>query len=307
MLVVAIVEWPRVSRTWCNSTPLAKLLPAVCRSQCEEAARSLSPSPAPAAGLAGSALLLDELASRELSPQMHHQLATAFKCQKPNPYLYEEAQKGRVLTKLEQAWADQYLLDAPRYRAYEHHLRAAALGGVRQAAAEYASAFEDAGFYERAEKLEGEVDPRRMAELAPTRPQRHTWLRAAVEQGSRQALNDLAQEGDLWALEQLARQGDVDALRTLAEEAAGSGDALRAWAYQNFALNLGADFTQSDLRAYHSEGQRSGEFYDSDFGGPLHVDGWEAIDLPTIDAAGQSMAIDMAQRFAAGASLLESN
>ena len=270
-----------------------------------EGKEAAPPTPSPAAVLAASALLLDELGSRQLSPEMHHRLATAFRSQKPNAYLYEEAQKGRVLTKVEQAWVDQYLLDAPRYRAYKYHLRAAALGGVRQAAAEYAWAFEDAGFYERAALLDGEVDAHRMAELAPTRPQRHTWLRAAVEQGSRKALDDLAQEGDLWALEQLARQGDVDALRTLAEEAAGSGDALRAWAYQKFALTFGADFTQSDLRAYHSEGQRAGEFYDSDFGGPVHVDGWEAIELPKIDAAGQSRAIELAQRFAKGGSLFD--
>lgn len=104
--------------------------------------------------------------------------------------------KGRVLTRVEQTWADQYLLEAPKYRAYEHHLRLAALGGVRQAAAEYASAFEDASFYDRAEGLKGEVDPRRMAELAPTEQRRHKWLRIAVEQGSRQALDDLAHEGD---------------------------------------------------------------------------------------------------------------
>lgn len=263
------------------------------------------PPPSPAANLSRSPLLLDDLASRELHPRVHHQIACAFRCQKPNPYLYEESMKGRVLTRVEQTWADQYLLEAPKYRAYEHHLRLAALGGVRQAAAEYASAFEDASFYDRAEGLNGEVDPRRMAELAPTEQRRHKWLRIAVEQGSRQALDDLAHEGDAWALEKLAREGDVDALRALAEEAAGKGAALRAWAYQNFAARLGVDLTKSDYHAYHSEGEHAGDFYDSDFGGPMHVDGSPAVELPTLDAAGQVLASDMAQRFAEGASLAD--
>ena len=208
-----------------------------------------------------------------------------------------------MLTKVEQAWVEQYVLDAPKYRAYQHHLRCAALGGVRQAAAEYASAFEDASFYERAEGLDGEVDPRRMAELASTDEQRHKWLRTAAEQGSLQALDDLAHGGDTWALEQLAREGNVDALRTLAEDAVRNGDGLRAWAYQNFAATLGSDLTDSDYRAYHSEAEHAGDFYDSDFGGAMHVDRSPAVDLPPIDAAGQSLASDMAQRFAEGASL----
>ena len=44
-------------------------------------------APSPAAHLARSPLLLDELASRELGPKVHHHLAGAFRCQKPNPYL----------------------------------------------------------------------------------------------------------------------------------------------------------------------------------------------------------------------------
>lgn len=264
-----------------------------------------APSPSPAARLAASALLLDELASREMSPQIHHQLAGAFRCRKPNPYLYEESLKGRVLTKQEQAWVDQYLAEAPQHRAFEHHLRQAALGGVRQAAAEYAAAFEDATFYERAKHLDGEVDARTMAELAPTAEQRHAWLRSAAEQGSHQALDDLAHAGDSWALERLAREGDVEALRTLAEEAVESGDGLRAWAYQNFAATLGVDLTQSDYRAYHSEGEHAGEFYDSDFGGPMHVDGSPAVDLPELDEDGHSRAREMALRFSGGASLAD--
>lgn len=262
-----------------------------------------APAPSPLATFACSPLLLDDLASRQLSPSRHYQIACAFRCQKPNSYLYEESMRGRVLNKLERSWADQYLLEAPKYRAYEHHLRLAALGGVRQAAAEYASAFEDTSFYERAEGLEGEIDPRRMAELATTEERRHKWLRTAAEQGSRQALDDLAYAGDAWALEQLGREGDVDALRTLAEEAVAKGEALRAWAYQSFAATLGVDLTQSDYHAYHSEGEHAGEFYDSDFGGPMHVDGSPAVELPALDAAGRALAGDMAQRFAEGASL----
>jgi hypothetical protein len=207
------------------------------------------------------------------------------------------------LTTHEQAWVNQYLIEAPQYRAFEHHLRQAALGGVRQAAAEFAAEFDDATFYERAKRLDGEVDARTMAELAPTVEQRHDWLRAAADQGSHQALDDLAHVGDNWALERLAREGDVEALRTLAEDAVDSGDGLRAWAYQNFAATLGVDLTQSDYRAYHSEGEHAGEFYDSDFGGPMHVDGSPAVELPVLDGDGHSRAREMALRFAGGASL----
>lgn len=262
-----------------------------------------APSPPPAARLAASALLLDELASREMSPQIHHQLASAFRCRKPNPYLYEESLKGRALTKQEQAWVDQYLAEAPQYRAFEHHLRYAALGGVRQAAADYAAEFEDTTFYERAQRLEGEVDARIMANLAPTAEQRHEWLRAAADQGSHQALDDLAHAGDARAMERLAREGDVDALRALAEQAVETGDALRAWAYQNFAATLGVDLTESTYRALHSEDEHAGEVYDSDFGGPMHVDGSPAVELPNLDDDGHARARDMAMRFADGASL----
>lgn len=262
-----------------------------------------APSPAPAARLAASVLLLHELASRDMSPHVHHQLAGAFRCRKPNPYLYEESLKGRVLTKQEQDWVDQYLVDAPQYRAYEHHLRRAALGGVRPAAAEYAGEFEDTTFYERAQQMEGDVDARIMANLAPTAEQRHQWLRAAADQGSYQALDDLAHAGDAWAMERLAREGDIDALRALAEQAVAAGDALRAWAYQNFASTLGVDLTESTYRALHSEGEHAGEVYDSDFGGPMHVDGLPAVELPNLDDDGHARARDMAMRFAGGASL----
>lgn len=260
-------------------------------------------SPSPAARLAGSALLLDELASREMSPQVHHQLATAFRCRKPNPYLYEESLKGRALTKQEQAWVDQYLAEAPQYRAFEHHLRHAALGGVRRAAAEYAAEFDDVTFYERAKRLDGDVDARTMAELAPTVEQRHAWLRSAADQGSRQALDDLAHAGDSWALERLAREGDVEALRALAEGAVERGDVLRAWAYQNFAATLGVDLTESDYRALHSDGAHAGEYYDSDFGGPVHVDGSPGVELPNLNDDEHSRAREMALRFASGSNL----
>lgn len=39
------------------------------------------------------------------------------------------------------------------------------------------------------------------------------------------------------------------------------------------------------MQAYHDGGQQEGEFYESDFGGPLYVDGVEALRLPSLDFA----------------------
>ena len=45
------------------------------------------------------------------------------------------------------------------------------------------------------------------------------------------------------------------------------------------------DLTRSTMAAYHDGGERNGQFYDSDFGGPLYADGDEGLELPELSRA----------------------
>ena len=110
-------------------------------------------------------------------------------------------------------------------------------------------------------------------------------MRAADEQGSDSALQQLVRQGEVWALARLAEQGDMDALRDVAERALERGEVMQAWTWQHLALPHGCDLTTSTMQAYHDGGQQEGEFYDSDLGGPLYVDGVEALRLPSLDFA----------------------
>ena len=142
--------------------------------------------------------------------------------------------------------------------------------------------FESQEFFELAERLSGGVDAERMAQIATTPEAQPAWLRQAAEQGSQSALRRLAGAGARWAQERLAEQGDLGALRMVATGALDEGDALRAWTGQYLALRHGMDLTKSTMNSYHDGGMRDGEFYDSDFGGPLYVAGDEALPLPAM-------------------------
>ena len=153
------------------------------------------PQPARIAGpdshpFLSSPLLLDSLEqmAEGADGQVHHVLATLYRCKRPNPYLHEESLKGRPLTRIEQVWVDEYLLAEPRFRKYEAHLKAAALAGVRPAAVEYAAVFDTREFFELAERMTGDVDADRMAQIAATPDSRAAWLRTAAEGGSESAL-----------------------------------------------------------------------------------------------------------------------
>lgn len=256
-------------------------------------------------GISASAMLLDDLAGKKLDPQLHYLLAQALRCPKPNSYLHEESLKGRVLTVIERRWVEQYLRDVPRYEAYEHHLRRAAVGGFREAAAAYAEAFDRPDYFELAQRQTGEVDPMRMAALAPTSEERNPWLRMAAENGNDEAITWLASEGDLWAMEGLARDGDEFELRELARHLAEEDDGLRAWALQYFALSRGTDLSRDDYHAYHSEGAAAGHLYDDDVGGPMFVGGEDAVAFPEIDEHTRQRARWLAKAYAEGVSLFD--
>ena len=160
--------------------------------------------------------------------EVHHLLATLYRCRRPNPYLHQTSLKGRPLPRTEQVWVDEYLLAEPRFRKYEAHLKAAALGGVRPAAVEYAAVFDSPEFFALAERMAGDVDADRMAQIAATPDAPAAWLRTAAEGGSKSALRQLARGGEVWAQERLAKQGDIGALRDVAKRAVGHSDLMKA-------------------------------------------------------------------------------
>lgn len=226
----------------------------------------------------------------------HFVLAALHRCKKPNSYLHDEARKGRALNVIEQRWADAYPAEKARFDRYTHHLRCAATLGSRQAALESAVVFDDPGFYRLAEQGSGPIDAWGMINAAPSEQDRRLWLRIAAEQGSWQALEELAWSGDPWALRQMAEGGDLDAMRTLAEKALKGNDPEQAWLWQHLALLLDEDLTRSTLRAYHDGGLYADQLYDDDCGGPLYVDGDEGLDLPPLDPQADQRAREQAAR-----------
>ena len=233
-----------------------------------------------------SSLLLDglEQAAARDNAGAHFAIAALYRCRRPNGYLYEESLKGRVLNKTEQDWADAYLVNKPKFEKYAHHLRQAATGGVRQAAAEFADVFDDPKFFALAEQGTGPVDTRQMVKLADAMndaASRRRWLRAAGDEGDMSAVRALAWDGDQLALRELAESGDIDAIRELAEQAIDTNP-VEAWMWQQLAELLGTDLTESTMRAYHDGGDQSGELYDDDVGGALYADGNEGLELPPL-------------------------
>ena len=238
---------------------------------------------------------LDEAAARS-NADAHLAIAALYRCDLPSSYLYEESLAGRTLNKIEQGWVDAYLQNKPRFEKYKHHLRQAAIGGVRQAAAEFAEVFDDEAFYAIANDGTGPVDARLMVKVATAlndRKATRKWLRIAGEQGSRAALQTLGNNGDAWALRKLAESGDIDTIRKLAKMAVGT-DLREAWIWQHLAESLGTDLTKSTMGAYHDGGPQSGEPYDDDVGGPITFGGDEGLALKPLDAVDDREARELA-------------
>jgi hypothetical protein len=83
---------------------------------------------------------LSERATDE-DPTSHLALAALLRCRRPNSHLHDEALRGRILNRTEEAMRAEYLQHVPQFEAYEHHLRAAAKAGVALAAIEGALVF----------------------------------------------------------------------------------------------------------------------------------------------------------------------
>lgn len=225
-------------------------------------------------------------------PEVHFILAALHRCKRPNGYLYDEARKGRTLNSLERSWVEAYPAEKERFDRYAKHLHYAASHGIRQAALEYAEAFNDSRFYQLAEQGTGDVDVWGMIKAAPTEQDRQHWLRVAAEQGYWRALEELAYgyeyergESSTWALRQMAEAGDLQAMRELAQLALDSNDLQQAWLWQHLALLLNEDLTHSTMRAYHDGGLYAGQDYDDDCGGPMYFDGNIGLHLPALDPA----------------------
>lgn len=245
-----------------------------------------------------SSLLMDSLerAATRNNAEAHFAIAALYRCERPNSYLYEESLKGRILNKAEQDWVDAYVQNKPRFEKYGHHLRHAAIGGVRQAAVEFAEVFDDAEFYALAERGTGPINARQMVKVAASLnndESRRRWLRIAGEEGSVAALKTLAQNGDMWALRKLAEFGDIDAIRELAETASKT-DLGEAWKWQYLAKMLGTDLTESTMRAYHDGGSQDGQEYDDDFGGAVYVDGDGGLELAPLNPVQDRIAQELA-------------
>lgn len=237
-------------------------------------------------------IALLEQAADSGRPEVHFILAALHRCKHPNSYLYDEARKGRTLNSLERSWVEAYPAEKERFDRYAKHLHYAATHGIRQAALEYAEAFNDSRFYQLAEQGTGDVDVWGMIKAAPTEQDRQHWLRVAAEQGSWRALEELAHgyeyesgESSTWALRQMAEAGDLQAMRELAQLALDSKDLQQAWLWQHLALLLNEDLTRSTMRAYHEGGLYAGQDYDDDCGGPMYFDGNIGLHLPALDPA----------------------
>lgn len=201
----------------------------------------------------------------------HYRLAKILQCKVPPDYLYQESLRGRVLNAQEQRWADGYVELKGQHERFVKHLRAAADGGVRIAAMLYAIVADDPSYKEMADRMQGV-------------PEEQHWHTRSMKQADSASsnLDERAESGDLDAAAQLAAQGDENWLRYLAEEALEAGRFVDLWAWQLVALHHGMDLTRSNMHAYHDGGLNDGEFYDSDFGGPMYVDGDEGVELPEI-------------------------
>lgn len=248
-------------------------------------------------------IALLEQAADSGRPEVHFILAALHRCKRPNSYLYDEARKGRTLNSVERSWVEAYPTEKERFDRYAKHLHYAATHGIRQAALEYAEAFNDPHFYQLAEQGTGNVDVWGMVKAAPTEQDREHWLRVAAEQGSWRALEELAYgyeyeggENSTWALRQMAEAGDLQAMRELAQLALDSKDLQQAWLWQHLALLLNEDLTRSTMRAYHEGGLYAGQHYDDDCGGPMYFDGNIGLHLPALDPTTDLRVREQAER-----------
>ncbi|TAH13946.1 MAG: hypothetical protein EAZ11_01055 [Curvibacter sp.] len=258
-----------------------------------------------------SKLLISDLEERANNGDLlsHYRLAKLLVCKVPTDYLYQESLRGRILNATEQRMVENYLALSAQHTRYLKHLLAAADGGIRAATLDYSTVSGNVEYRLRAEQMDGDVDPRLMAASASDWVTRREWLWRLVDLGDTSALEKLAAEGDQDAAHELTTQevakavaGDISFLRGFAEEALRDGDVVASWKWQFVALSHGLDLTESTLHAFHDGGPQDGDFYDSDFGGSMYVNGDEGLEMPEISEEQLKVARGMAEQLLAEAS-----
>lgn len=183
-------------------------------------------------------------------------------------YWFEQEQKGRVLAGVEKEWAAGYQRETEIRQKVREHLDRAANLGQPDALLLLAQHYRDPRFFGLNRPLV-HADPMAVASLAH-------------DMGFPQA-------AQVW-MEMAAESGDITAMRTLVKHIQ-QGDPLKCWTWYHLALMHGKDLTQSDYRAIHEDGSA----YEDDVGGPMYLDGEDAIDLPGADEATQLSAQKLAQ------------
>jgi hypothetical protein len=260
------------------------------------------PPSRPGAALLASPLLLSSLETMAGGglAKAHYMLACLYRCGRPNSYLYEESLKGRQLNSAEMAFVAQYHVALPRFERFYLHLTEAARLGVRAAAVELVTDLPSADAHALLAGCSDLADPPEVVNVAPTADSRRRRVRAAADRGDLNALHVLASSGDVPSLERLAAVGDERTLYELAHDAFERGDKLAVWTWHHLALLYHYDMRKSTMMVYHADGDREGQFYDSDFGGAVYADGDEGLELPEADEALQRAAADAAAaRYAA--------
>ncbi len=226
------------------------------------------------------ASLLERAASGDKNS--HLWLAALLRCQKPNSYLHEEAERGRLLNTTEQGMRDRYLRDRPAFDLYQNHLRAAAESGIALAAIECALVFGEDQWLANADYQDNPELLLSAAENCGDDAQATSFLLRGSELGHEQALEHLAAQEHPAGLEHMAKLGDRDALVKMATHALEEHNPHQAWMWQIVAQGYGLDLQDDSANAYHSEGPHANELYDEDLGGPLHVIELETVELPPI-------------------------
>lgn len=253
--------------------------------------------------LRASSVLRASLSERALAedPTSHLALAALLRCRRPNSYLHDEALRGRILNRTEEAMRAEYLRHVPQFAAYEHHLRAAAKAGVALAAVECALVFGEEHWLAGADFQNNPELLLAAAEVVRDDSQATDYLLRGSELGHQLALEHLAARGHLVGIEHTATQGNRDSLVIMAKRALDEGEVAEAWKWQAVAEEYGIDLRDAEARAYHSEGQHAGEAYDDDVGGPAYVLDHDTVDLPQASPEVLVRAREQAAEIVAGA------
>ncbi len=231
-----------------------------------------------------SAVLRAALADRASRghPQSHLWLAVLFRCREPQPYLHDEALRGRQLNITEEKMRVNYLRDVPKFAAYRQHLQAAAESGIALAAIECALVFGEDRWLAAADYEDNPELLLAAAGCMRDESQADNYLLRASELGSQLALEHLAALGNPAGIEHMATQGDRPSLLTMARQSLVQLNLEEAWTWQSVAGEYGLNLLDGSPQAVSSEGSHAGESYGDDVGGPLDVLEMDTIALPEI-------------------------